>query len=258
MKKSNIGICVIILFLILSPWITHFLVTTPTCIGFITPENQDTWIGFFGAIIGGGATLVGVWWTIYSQETQRKEDLAIQYKPVLSLIFLNETTIDYPITNTVLSFSFELKNIGRGELTNISVEYTQYNSPYSFRISYAENQTIFQNNTANMLINIFKTPNLSLEKKEAHSKSVLSSISINEEINFTLSIIFNDAFLNRYTYTYKIKFDHKASIDLQNVSTVSFDNGIPNVKLNNSNHRVDTTPKWIAHISAPKIEFKEK
>lgn len=223
---------------------------------------NDAQLGYAGAILGGSMTLIGVWWTINNQEKQRREDLAMQYKPILSLEFLNETTIDFPVENAVLSFSLELKNIGRGELMNVSVEYTQYNNPYLFIISYQENQMIFQNNATNMLINISKVPNLPLEKIKkstgSHSMSEIYPIDTNDEINFMFSIVFNDAFLNHYVYTYTIKFDYKTSVDIKRINNVSFNNGVPHVVFNDSVQQLDTTPEWIAHISTPKIEYKTK
>lgn len=114
MKKSNIGICVIILFLIFSPWITHFLVTTPTCIGFITPENQDTWIGFFGAIIGGGATLVGVWWTLF----QQKKDKYDNTDPMLLM------TIQTIQNGDELTLIKKFKNVGNCNAEIVNVEFS--------------------------------------------------------------------------------------------------------------------------------------
>lgn len=223
---------------------------------------NDAQLGYTGAILGGVMTLIGVCWTIINQEKQRREDLAMQYKPIISLEFLNETTINFPVENAVLSFSLELKNIGRGELMNISVEYTQYDNPYLFIMTYQKNQIIYQNNTTNILINISKAPNLSLEKIEksagSHSMSEIYPININDEINFMFSIVFNDAFLNRYVYTYTIKFDYKTSVDLKRINNVSFNNGVPHVILNDSVPQLDTTPRWIAHISTPKIEYKSK
>ena len=121
---------------------------------------------------------------------------------------------------------------------------------------------IFQGNTANMLINISKVPNLPLKKIKKSSGSLSMSeicpIDTKDEINFMFSIVFNDAFSNRYVYTYTIKFDYKTSVDTKRINNVSFNNGVPHVVLNDLVQQLDTTPKWIAHISAPKIEYKAK
>ena len=105
MKKKNnkqfIKIIIFaILFVLLTPLIVNFIVETSNFWGFnfINNSNKDTWITFFGSIIGGGATLISVLLTINNQEMQRKIDLAIQYKPVLSIMF------DTPHTNTLENF----------------------------------------------------------------------------------------------------------------------------------------------------------
>ena len=48
--------------------------------------SKDAWISFFGSVAGGLLTITGVIWSLEAQENQRREDLAIQYKPLLSLI----------------------------------------------------------------------------------------------------------------------------------------------------------------------------
>lgn len=118
MKKNKIGICVIILLLILSPWITHYLVTTPSFFGFITPENQDTWIGFFGAIIGGGATLIGVWWTLF----QQKKDKYDNTEPFLLMTIQTVQSKD-EFNRDELTLIKKFKNVGKcnAEMLNISI-----------------------------------------------------------------------------------------------------------------------------------------
>ena len=92
LNKKTVKIIVVIISLLICffgiiPLFINFLVNTtnPFGIGFINQENKETWINFFGSIIGGGLTLFGVWWTINNQEKQRKKDLAIQYKPLFEL-----------------------------------------------------------------------------------------------------------------------------------------------------------------------------
>ena len=69
---ATIIIVAIIVFII--PFIVNLIIETPNPfgLGFINDSNKDTWISFFGSIIGGGATLIGVYVTIKSQEEQRK------------------------------------------------------------------------------------------------------------------------------------------------------------------------------------------
>ncbi|MBR4060028.1 MAG: hypothetical protein IKK03_09345 [Lachnospiraceae bacterium] len=107
-KVVLIMVGVVICFFIVSKAV-DFFVTTPSPFGFILPEHQDTWINFYGALLGGTLTLLGVWWTIYYTEETRKEDqkkheneikdefdrrnketkrnLSAQYKPILTIAF---------------------------------------------------------------------------------------------------------------------------------------------------------------------------
>lgn len=77
-------IVIFILVLMISSYAINWLVNTPNPfgLGFIDESNKDTWINFFGAIIGGITTLAGVWLTIKDNDNKRREDLAIQYRPL--------------------------------------------------------------------------------------------------------------------------------------------------------------------------------
>ncbi len=55
----------------------------PSFFGFINNSNRDARIDFFGAIIGGVLTLIGVAWTIVDQNTKRREDAIDAAKPIL-------------------------------------------------------------------------------------------------------------------------------------------------------------------------------
>lgn len=115
----------ILFFLFISPWFTYFLVTIPTpCgLGFITTENQDTWIGFFGAIIGGGATLIGVWWTIF----QQKKDEYNNTNPMLLVtIETRKTTDSFTLIEKIENIgncNAEMVDVRNLHLPNISKGY---------------------------------------------------------------------------------------------------------------------------------------
>ena len=107
MKKKLI-LCILLLFVIAPP-IVNFIVSTPSPVGFISAEKQDVWIGFYGALLSGALTLLGVGWTIEYTENARKDDqkkheqemaeefkrrdmetkknLSAQYKPILTISF---------------------------------------------------------------------------------------------------------------------------------------------------------------------------
>lgn len=135
-----IGITILFLFAV--PPIIHFIVTTDWGIGFIAPDNQDTWINFYGAIIGGGITLGGVAWTIYDQNKKREDDLIRQYKPLIDVSVRckqeDKTSFEYVLTEEVspdkhiyqrqyfdshsLSISLSIKNIGNSIIKDGSIK----------------------------------------------------------------------------------------------------------------------------------------
>lgn len=108
--KNKIFLLIILAILFLAvPYLVNFIVLTPSSIGFITPDEQETWIGFYGSLSGGVLTLLGVRWTIKYTNAVRKEDqekheeeikkeyekrdleikrnLSMQYKPILTISF---------------------------------------------------------------------------------------------------------------------------------------------------------------------------
>ena len=128
--------CMIAIFSILGlafiPPLINWIVTfeNPLGFGFIIEANRGDWINFYGAIIGGGVTLGGVYWTIQYEkkmriedkdelEDQRKENLAIEYRPIL--ISIDTISIKFNKKSNNLEVEGVLKNIGRGEATNIHI-----------------------------------------------------------------------------------------------------------------------------------------
>ena len=100
------------------PYLVNFIVLTPSPVGFITPDKQETWISFYGSLLGGILTLLGVGWTINYTNSIRKEDqkkhdeeirkeyekrdlenkktLSSQYKPILTISFDSNYIEDKP------------------------------------------------------------------------------------------------------------------------------------------------------------------
>lgn len=69
---------IVLVLLFITPKLIDWLVSISSPFGFIKPKDRNTWIGFYGAIIGGGITLGGEWWTLNKQDKRRKEELALQ------------------------------------------------------------------------------------------------------------------------------------------------------------------------------------
>lgn len=126
-KLLKIIICLIgfivifILMLMISSFAINWLVNTPNPfgMGFIDESNKETWINFFGAIISGITTLAGVWLTIKGNDKQRREDLAIQYKPLFGI---ENIRLENDGKNDMLTLTFCIKNIGRGEAYGFKIE----------------------------------------------------------------------------------------------------------------------------------------
>lgn len=108
--------------------IFHFIATGKWSMVFIDCHNYDTWITYYGAVIGGSLTLCGVWWTIKCENKSRKNEIAIQYKPYITLLpyvcVKNDVKIEDVVTKKDHSFSFYLlyKNIGNGESNDTTIK----------------------------------------------------------------------------------------------------------------------------------------
>lgn len=124
-RTTMITIVAVILFCLIAPFI-NLLVNTeafifPSFLGFITIENKDAWIGFFGAIIGGAITLLGVAWTIIDQNNKRREDAMDDVKPILvanACTYEKIKGIKGDEHSKVFECILEYKNVGKGILFN--------------------------------------------------------------------------------------------------------------------------------------------
>lgn len=126
------------------------------CIGLIfqTPKiktvgDANGWLGFVGGLLGGIMTLLGVKREINENNKARKEDLSIEYKPILNLIDYDKKierdnnlfNMQMPVKNkyennkkkVIQYVYFKIKNIGRGEANdlNIKVNCNEGNSSYN-------------------------------------------------------------------------------------------------------------------------------
>ena len=93
--------------------------------------SMDTWINATASVCGGALAFGGVWWTIKSQENIRKEDLKIQYRPVVKsniCDLVDEENNLIPQIKCIGNLSYSLNlgiklfNEGRGELLNGHIE----------------------------------------------------------------------------------------------------------------------------------------
>lgn len=209
-KRNYLIIIVAICFFAFVPPITNLLVTTSSPIGFITPDNQETWIGFFGSIIGGGATLFGVWWTIKKQEEQRENDLAIQYKPIIDIV--RDTSHDdyfnkFYVREELNEFYFPIiiTNIGRGEALNITIKtYFSKNTQYKTRKNFLYKEKNFQNF---IIVPIKYLQQTSYTQDDGN-------VSECYKLNYFITVEYSDAFNNKYSDTFQIKFEISKEFDI--------------------------------------------
>lgn len=102
-KIAVFVICFIISLLFIIPVVTHNIVSFMCSNGFLKPGSESQWIGFYGAVIGGALTLLGVWWTIYYQNQKEKSKNQLIAKPVfeLDLIYSSFSVYDQAKNNEI-------------------------------------------------------------------------------------------------------------------------------------------------------------
>lgn len=174
-------IVLLICFFGIIPLFINFLVNTtnPFGIGFINEENKDTWINFFGTIIGGGLTLLGVWWTIKEQnknlikqqeqlDRQRRENFAIQYRPIFTCSII-------PLKNLKMYY-VKISNVGRSEaeIYSISIQNIDNDIYFEYFISNFEKISILAANDSFECSLIYKNINNNYENIKYNKKIVMN------------------------------------------------------------------------------------
>lgn len=155
MKKRFIAI-IIAITLIIIPFFVNAFIELESDYWKMISEHKDAWISYYGSVIGGSLTLVGVWWTInynqqeqekirIEQEQQKKEDFRLQHLPFLTVdlcepdpsysnvvpkmfkmyvsFITKEDDDTISIPNKI--FFLELKNVGYGIAEKINFEFKQ-------------------------------------------------------------------------------------------------------------------------------------
>lgn len=100
----------------------------PDFFGYINAANSNAWINFYGSIIGGTITLIGVAWTIIDQNKKRESDIKDAIKPMLVATACKDESIKKDeFGGKCFGCVLVYKNIGKGILYNPRVfnyEYT--------------------------------------------------------------------------------------------------------------------------------------
>lgn len=131
-RKQFVKICIFVVFFIfLIPFMVNLIVETanPFGLGFINDSNKDTWISFFGSIIGGSITLIGVIWTINYEKQERQRNEKKQMK------ILDKEDFPIPLFDLTYILNDDKKKEEKFDkfITIDSVEYDRYyNSKQQF------------------------------------------------------------------------------------------------------------------------------
>lgn len=131
---NKCAVIMLVIFIIIFP----IIVLLSLEYGFIPRDIGMAIVGYGGAIIGGFLTLYGVWWTINDNNEKRKKDLELQYCPVLMADIIENTEVKYRLCSEItilynhgwfddsnleyLNSVIKLSNVGRGEISGISIK----------------------------------------------------------------------------------------------------------------------------------------
>lgn len=211
-KENKVVLATTLTITILFP----FIILVPSPIGFIPHDVGLQIVGYGGSIIGGFLTLYGVWWTIKRQDEQRREDLAIQYKPFVeftnAIISLKEScpydVIQFKIkkgfseeytklleSHNLRQCFFKISNLGRGMLCNFNLK------NLSIQNSIFQNTIYFE---PQILSPIVEDSSLYLEVKLPCALYLEENI---ETDNTSLQLFFEFEATDEFTYNkFKITF----------------------------------------------------
>lgn len=219
-KTATITICLIV-------FLSLMLIFT----GFWFYHNgwiNGTQLGYAGAIIGGGITLLGVYITIVYTENSRKEDqqrhdqdrredLANQYKPYISLIpqkNLQNEGIDindyvkYDKINKKYHFEIVYKNIGRGDAKNLRIQI--YSGNINIYDSKKEYIDVFPDNLLHRIQ--FSMNDDFIDYKTTRTFKVIFSYKdgfsfYQYEMHYYIQYVIQ----NKQIISYSVSLDHKSS-----------------------------------------------
>ena len=97
-------------------------------------NSTNDWFSYFGAVIGGLLTFIGVLMTINYENSKKKEEQSLQYKPIIqpslndedyyegfeTEVIIKQENIEY--NKEMQKIVLQLKNKGRGETKNFEIK----------------------------------------------------------------------------------------------------------------------------------------
>lgn len=169
---------------------TLFCIVLIIFIPFVFDIKGD-YLAYTGSIIGGGLTLLGVSLTISFQEAQRKEDLALQYKPILRIEKATDERERKIITkheNGKIYFNLlcYVKNVGRGEAAAIEFDHFQDNEDYG----------IINPHTMDIIATCNDFEKVSISGNE------FGCLPVNSNNQLMIQLILNDKYINHDVFTF--------------------------------------------------------
>lgn len=211
LKKHLIKLIFILVFIIILIVLIpiSFYIENPWGYGFIPKNEAGNVLSYYGAILGGGLTFVGVLLTINFEKRDNKESLAIQYKPILA--FDRDAVID--TKNYIIKVKYQ--NCGRGEALNIKVKIID-GPPNHIKINDADDKiNLLPYNESNFFI-------LNLDKKIIDSND-------KTPLNYIIELSYNDLFDIYLTRTQAI-LTIKYNIDESKYYATLYENSIKSEK----------------------------
>lgn len=184
------------------------------------PGTVGDWISGLSALAGGALTLGGVWWTIRDNENKRREDLAIQYRPILKISNFTDTipnykqyvTLNFNKNNEVDDdqnyYAIEFFNIGRGMLCNFAMDKIIFEPSVLNQINYNHEilcQIAPQDNLY-LKINLPRTIVLKENQSTFNKMNIILSLKGTDELN-----------LNHFRYLLELKL----TVSIKKTSTES-------------------------------------
>lgn len=257
-KIVIVTIAILICFFGIIPLFINFLVNTtnPFEIGFINEQNKETWINFFGAIIGGGLTLIGVWWTIKEQnknlikqqeqlDRQRREDLIIQYKPIL--VFSGNKIED--VNSEILYIDILFENKGRGEAIDINLKYFQIDQRneytlYPFKVS----EDILTPNCKFIFSSFLLRKNNPKINNNILTQKKIFPIEKDKEFNFTASLSYKNPIDQNIEYFNEFDFKIFQAISKKDQYKIKTLNECPN----------DLEKEWVITVNNMRYRYTTK
>lgn len=203
--------------LMISSFAINWLVNTPNPfgLGFIDESNKDTWINFFGAVIGGITTLAGVWLTIKDNDNKRREDLAMQYRPIFHC---DVTDIAITNDNCMLIVELKIKNTGRAEASAVEIK-SSSKSPLVTMVSYDSTSMIEVNKDFNFIVTfVYRGENLGDDKYQC-----LPLRDNQDKLNTSIDITFSDIVNTKYCLCFDLECRYTVNLNLKMLNNKTLD-----------------------------------